>query len=459
MSGNVTNSSPSFHRHLVEEGGEAQSGSNGKEWEVPLTPHFPLSGGESPASLAGRVEEKTQESRKRATPRRDDEKPFDEELEFALRQKLEPMRCVDEARQYSYNRLLEGGHYRLLDHLLKIDTREEIDVRNFIKSFSLSELVHSALETQQAIVDAVTERIPISRARDVCFIVGNRKSGNSTAFCYLCGDRMKLSLDLGIPRFASEERPQLIHGSMDQFHCTFLPNIDEARGVIFVDFPGIDHSYGEFISMGKQHALIRLLEIYQPKILLTHSVDNEARFHSAYESREFFSQLLGEENLGRALLCFSKQMHFFDPAEIEKESIEIFKIKAVCSLDDLEQAEKREQCFEALQSAKRVQFHPNKSYSRLFYTMSETLKFRMSETVKELKAIWKSKEEFEKERQKNGVVSALFSSSHPEVLEFLTLPEIDPEFVNELNHYIESCCSKEIKRLVEVSDSFILGGE
>ena len=491
MSENITNSSPSAHCHLVEGREEVRKGNNTKDSqfshsdsEAQFLPKLHQPREELPAPLMGRVKENQKESISLTTPsgddpskllplaeRVDDEAQSPEDrpltlskklgLEAKLRERLESLEIKDEACLYSYKRLLENGHYRLLDHLLKIETKEDQDIRNFVKSLSLSEVAHSVLDTQNAIVEYVKAKIPMSRARDVCFILGNRMSGNSTSFCYLCGDTMKMPSNSGYPSFTSEEHPELIHSNKCQFLCTFLPNIREARKAIFVDFPSINHFHGDFISMGKQHALIRLLEIYHPKILLTQSLDDE-QLQAVEASRAIFRDLLGEDNLRGSILCLSKNKFNFDPIKHEKEVMEVFKIPTICYLEDLEQPDNRESCFEALDSVERSHSIPKgskSSYSYHSYCMEEALKFLIAESLKSHKVIWKSKEEFNDEYRKNGIIYAVFSSSHPEVAELLALPEIDSEFVKVLNQYIERFCEREINELIEASDSFIQGGE
>ena len=147
---------------------------------------------------------------------------------------------------------------------------------------------------------------------------------------------------------------------------------------------------------------------------------------------------------------------------VEKVTIELVDIPTVCSLDNLAQPENRERCFEALQSAERVHSLPKGGKRNSFYFSNEreeALRILISDSIKSLKVIWKSKEEFDDECRKIGMISALFSSTHPKILELLSLPEIDPEFISELSLSVERYSEKEIKELTQTSDSFIQGGE
>ena len=375
-----------------------------------------------------------------------------------LRERLESME-ISVASRHSYQRLLDSGLCSVLEYILDGEySRTDDDI--IIESLPLSEIAQIILDTKNAIVEYVTSKIPENRDKEVCFLIGKAGAGRSTSLCYLCGDKIKKTSTPSY-HFTSEERPELI----EEFNiCTFLPNIDEARGVQFVDFPYLDSGSKLLIEIGIQSAFKSLIEIYHPKILI---IQNNPTYHGATEkARKLYDELeklLGKENVIKTVLFINKNLNYVTTQEKEEEEekmlIELYGIQNYCFLKDLERPDERESCFHALKSAERVHSAPGRVHSVSQYTLTKALAKKIIAMINSMTVIWKTREDYEKEYHEKGFISAALSSSHPELVELLSLPGIDPETIMELNREVEKKCRWKIENLLDASDSFIQGGE
>ena len=369
-----------------------------------------------------------------------------QELFALLRQRLESME-TSIACLHSYDRLLQSGHYRILEHILAIGQLARNE-RKVIDSLSLSETAHRVFDTRNAIVEYVVSQIPENRAEEVCFLIGRNGVGKSTALCYLCGDTMQArETNFGKSHYTSVERPELTETSNGI--CTFLPNIDEARGVIFVDFPCLSSMSGLLFEMGIQSAFKRLIEIYQPKLLLLESTSSSGSNH----------RHIGKENLKRSVLALTKSIEPPSTKMMEENwTIHNYAIPNCCSLKNLGQSDDRERCFKALKNAERVHDAPGILEPSSQLILLSCLEEKLIDTIMKMTAILKSREDYENEYREKGIVSALFSSSHPEVLELLSLPVMDPSCIKRLNDAVRMACNDKLEELLTASDSYFLGG-
>ncbi|MDX8431070.1 MAG: hypothetical protein SNF33_04620 [Candidatus Algichlamydia australiensis] len=170
-----------------------------------------------------------------------------------------------------FDELLEYGYLSLYDHLLRMrvfssgSEREAAIRRSAFSSISLI-----IAETREAIIRKVENSIP-ANARDIVFLLGGARSGKSTTFCFLRGDRMQ---KIGDSFYESINDNGAIIGNRENMSSTFLPNIQVSGDVVIVDFPGFSDFGGQPTEIGIEFALKALIARYNPKILILEPITN-----------------------------------------------------------------------------------------------------------------------------------------------------------------------------------------
>ena len=479
MSVNNTNSSSSYPRYSVGSGEDETKGkkaSPSKSISV-SPPKLELPQEDSATSLAGRVTVNQAETMADTSPKVDEQEELpppaariddqddipEEEPEIPskmslfkakLRERLESME-ISVAQRHSYHRLLESGLCSILEYILDRQHSWKDD-NKIIDSLPLSEIAQIILDTKNAIVEYVTSKIPENSDKEVCFLIGIARSGKSTSLCYLCGDTMKHLVN-DRDKFTSEEHPELIARSQIS---TYLPNIEEARGVHFVDFPYLDSGPMLLFEIGLQSAFKSLIDIYHPKILIIQETPCGGCYIPAdIKWKDILDGLIGKENVKRSVLCITKRSYPELTQEQEKKAIETLGIPNYCFLKDLERPDERESCFQTLKAAERVHSAPGIVSTSSQYILTQALQEKIIATINSMTAIWKTQEDFWNEYHKNGFISAALSSSHPELFELLSLPGIDPETINSIDSMVEFKCKDKIYDLLQYTDSFLRGGE
>ncbi len=214
-------------------------------------------------------------------------------------------------------KLLEKGHIHLYDHLLDMKMLpNRIEREKKIGTLSFSEISHIILETQQSVIEQVISIVP-SHVQNVLFLLGNTGAGKSTTLCFLRGDKMVV--DVNGKYSSTNEQDNLIgHGKES---CTFLPTVEMLNDLAVVDFPGFSDTNGSLISLGMECALKRLIDKYQPKILVLEAITNtEGRYAAAAQLGNQLKRLLGNtEGCILGITKYSNDVNFEKVQSIEAE--------------------------------------------------------------------------------------------------------------------------------------------
>ncbi len=444
--------------------------------------------------------------------------------------------------------LLKEEYIHLYDHLLDmkaLPTRIEREEK--IRTLSFSEISHIILETQKSVIKQVTFTLP-SDIQNVLFLLGNTGAGKSTTLCFLRGDEMVV--DVNGKYSSTNKQDNLIgHGRES---CTFLPTVKILSDLAIVDFPGFSDTNGSLISLGMECALKRLIEKYQPKILVLEAITNtEGRYAAAAQLGNQLKRLLGNtESCILGITKYSNDVNFVKVQSIEAEQrreltrpskeeqkleakIEALtelddpslksKIEALTELDDpslkskietyqkelselkrtklkqklkdlpeteekiehrqevqkkekelreqiglsyfiplfdLENAENRKHCLNRLSSldggvswSTQQLLHPN--HKKL---IEECFEKDLMPKIDGLQSFdIGNVDAFEQSVLKSSLIKVLLSSSHPEVGEFLHLPEIDPKIVDVFSKKIvKGCIKKIVDHVIKTIDVFLI---
>lgn len=354
-----------------------------------------------------------------------------------------------------FDELLSCGYIYLYDHLIRMkDLPTHHEQRASIKQMSFSNLAHVILEVREAIIQKVENSIPVDR-KNVLFLVGNTRSGKSTAFCFLRGDQMVLKGD----HYESLSDKSGLIGHNEADSCTFLPNTEVTDNWVIVDFPGFSNN--QPISLGIELALKALVKKYQPKIIVLEAITStDGRFADAARLGRRLSRLLAnKENCVLGITKYSIKGSFRAFQERQDELLEQTGLEKIVQFYNLEDPEYSFSCHEVFSNPYIMEKKSSRSTTRasvheLFDSDDEEISQRFeANLLDEVEALDFSThssnfQAFEESIFESSLINTVFSVSNPEIGQLFHLPEMDPDVVRTYDKKIVRVFIKNYKEFI-----------
>lgn len=224
--------------------------------------------------------------------------------------------------------LEEGGYHHLSHHLQQLlNCKNSSEKNDYCDKLSFSDFARIVLATREAIFKKITSVIPVGES-NVVFLIGSTGSGKSTTLQLLTGDAMQVS---GHHKYESSDKQhnQVIGHSINRSQ-TFLPNVRLVDNTYYVDFPGFSDTLGRVICLGEDLALKALINLYNPKLFLIQTINDNARMHVFSALKIQLSQFIDQYDT--VLLGLTKYIDFHSYVWYLRAK-EIAKFKVVADLE------------------------------------------------------------------------------------------------------------------------------
>lgn len=427
-----------------------------------------------------------------------------EEVEAILRLKREKHKNHQLRHPPYFVPILDNKFFHLYDHLIKMkEYSERTDRKKEIEKLSFSQASHIILQTKKVIIKKVEDSLPCSFGKNILFLLGGTQIGKSTTFCFLRKDEMVLQTlryeskndqenlignetssctflpnveifnDWAIVDFPgfSDSHGQLISLGME---CALKALIKKYQPKVLV-LESINNNETRSITPSKLKELLErlfknptdcLLGITKyskhPQVIEMKKIEEEYSQPTNKEEElrvsidsliaykmgglEGFEESIQKEQTELEIMVNARALEQKRRLEEKRLLLKKDEEKLVGQIGmkneniihfNLEDNDLHSLCFKSFSSAKAIHVQPDMKLAADDWALLDKLSVNLKNLAKSIKC-QKNIDVWEK-----SLIATLFSSNYPEIVEFLHLPEIDPQIVRKYaKEIIEECSNK-----------------